>query len=195
MKILLTGFKPFNKASINPTEEIISSLKDTYKDHKIYKLLLDVEYQNDYLKIEDKIREVNPDLVIMMGLAGGRKVVNLEAVALNIRHATISDNKGTMYLNTKIDEKLPLAYETNLDYKNIYEKMKSEKFMISYHAGTYICNDIYYNTLNYIYTNKLNIKCGFVHFPFLEGEKTNLPTMKLDEMKDILFKLIDSINE
>ena len=195
MKILLTGFKPFNKASINPTEKLLELLDDSYNGNEIHKLLLNVEYGCDAQKIREKIDEIKPDLVLMMGLAGGRKVVNLEDIAVNVRHATITDNKGELCLNKKIREGAPIAYETNLDINKIVSDLKDYHFSMSYHAGTYICNDIYYSTLDYIYINKLNIKCGFVHFPFIDGQVKDKPTLPLEEMKEILLKLIDSISK
>ena len=194
MNILITGFKPFNKQIINPTEEILKELPDSYKDNKISKLLLDVVYDEDAKTIKNFLIAHPHDLVILMGEAGGRNNVCLEKFALNIKHATIPDNKGVLCINKEIIEGGNVAYKTNINLSNALKVALNKRLSISYNAGTFICNDIYYETLNYIYTNNLNTKCVFIHFPFLEGQVSNKPFMKLEEMIDLLLKVIDSID-
>ena len=195
MKILLTGFKPFNKDKINPTEQILEKYENNEEENTIFKLLLNVEYKNDSSKIREKIEQVKPDLVIMMGLAGGRNNINLEKVALNFRHATIPDNAGILIENEKIFQDAPTAYETKLDLKCIIKNVNSKRLSISYSAGTFICNDVYFSTLDYINRNNLNINALFIHFPFLPEQSKNKPTMELDEMLETLDKIISYISK
>ena len=96
MKILLTGFKPFNNESINPALELIKTIENNYLDHEIYKLELDVCYNSDSIKLIDNIKKINPDVVLSIGQAGGRKKVMLEYFALNMQSASISDNKNVL---------------------------------------------------------------------------------------------------
>ena len=195
MKILLTGFKPFNKDKVNPSLEVVKSFDDNYNNNQVYKLELDVEYTNDGNKVINKIKEVNPDLVLMIGLAGGRKNVTLEYMGVNVDSATIPDNKGEEIIFNEIVKDGPLSYKTNIDTVSLYNKLKDRRFAISYHAGTYVCNDIYYRTLDYIYRNNLSIKCGFVHLPFLVEQVSNdkYPSMELEEMKGLIESIIDNV--
>ena len=193
MKILITGFKPFNQDEINPTEKILESIDSHYKSNEIYKLLLNVEYKKDANKIQEEIQKIHPDLVIMMGLAGGRNDVCLEKVALNFRHATIKDNAGILISNEKISSNSPIAYETTLNLNKILDSLNINRLSISYSAGTFICNDVYYSTLDYINKNNLNTKALFIHFPYLTEQSKTRPTMELDEMIDILYKVLDLI--
>ena len=199
MKILVSGFNPFNNQKINPSLEVLNTLKNQYKDHEITKLHLDVLYHNDGDNLVNKIKEVNPDIVLLLGEAGGRKRVNLEYMAVNMESATIGDNKGELILHHEIIDNAPLAYKTNIDVEKVKEKINDDRFAISYHAGTFICNEIYYRALDYIYQNNLNIKCGFVHFPFLKEQTIdnlkNYPSLELNEMMDIFYKLIDALEE
>ncbi len=44
----------------------------------------------------------------------------------------------------------------------------------NYTAGTYVCNSLLYQTLNYLEENKLDIPCGFIHVPELSEERVKL---------------------
>ena len=199
MKILVTGFNPFNNQKENPSLEVLNALDEHYNGHEIRKVNLDVMYHLDANKVIENIKEFNPDLVLLFGEAGGRRSISLEYDALNMESATIPDNKGELILHHEIIEGAPLAYKTNLDVLKISDKMKDYKFSISYHAGTYICNEIYFSALDYIYSNKLNTKCGFVHFPFLTSQTVDKYkgyfSMEKDEMVVTIYHLIDVINE
>ena len=58
---------------------------------------------------------------------------------------------------------------------------------ISNSAGTYVCNDLMYQTLEYIDNNNLDIQAGFVHVPsHING--VNLVQKTLEKA---IIKLID----
>ena len=94
MKILISGFKAFNNESINPSLIIASKLKEKYLNIEVVEL--NVEYDNDSIKLLSKINEIKPDIIMLLGQAGGRSKVCLEQFALNMQSATISDNKGSV---------------------------------------------------------------------------------------------------
>ena len=195
MKILITGFKPFNNEKINPSAQLLSELDINFNNYEINTLLLDVLYQKDSERLLAKIKELKPDYVLMLGQAGGRNCISLEYCALNIRNASIPDNHGKLITHEKIKENGPLAYNTNIDIENLLQLDPNIK--ISYNCGTFICNDIYYNTLDLIYSNNLSIKCLFIHIPYIYEQvldkNPNTPFMKLNEIKHIIYKLIDKL--
>lgn len=195
MKILITGFKPFNNEPINPSLEVINIIDKNYNNHEIHTLTLDVAYDLDFLKIKDEIDKINPDLVLLLGQAGGRKNITLEYFALGIKHANIPDNNQKM-VNFELINHQNLAYKTNLDILKILNNMDKSIFNISFHAGTFICNEIYYKTLKYINDNKLNTLCGFIHLPYLPTQVTDKPnvfSMNLDIMLSSIYKIIDLV--
>jgi pyroglutamyl-peptidase len=195
MKILITGFKPFNNETINPSLLLLSQLDKNYKNHEIHTQELDVLYNKDSQRLIEKIKEINPDLILMLGQAGGRPWVSFEFCAINIKNASIPDNNGKVLIHETIKERGPLAYQTNINIDKIL--YLDEKLKVSYNCGTFICNEIYYNSLDYIYNNKLNTKCAFIHIPYIYEQtldkKPNTPYMELIDIKNILYKLIDKI--
>lgn len=191
MKILLTGFKAFNNEIINPTELIINN-----KHFSCDTLLLNVEYDNDAKLLISKLEGNDYDLVLLLGQAGGRKKVMIEYYALNIRNASIPDNLGVNKFHETILEDRDLAYKTNINVKELCQNINDPDFDISYFAGTYICNEIYYQALNYIYKNNLNTLCGFIHVPFIKEQvlnKPNMPYLELSKIEEIIEKIINTI--
>lgn len=195
MRILITGFKPFNNEKVNPSLLILNNLDKAYKNHDIHTLELDVLYNKDSKRLLEKIKEINPDLILLLGQAGGRPWVSFEYCAINIKNASIPDNNGVMLIHDTIKENGPLAYSTNIKVDKLLHL--DDKLKISYNCGTFICNEIYYSALDYIYSNKLNAKCAFIHIPYIYEQtidkKPDTPYMELNEIEKILYKLIDNI--
>lgn len=192
MKILITGFKPFNKEIVNPSLMLLPY----YNKENITTLPLNVEYDQDALKVIDTIKDNEYDYVLLLGQAGGRKKVTVEGVALNVQNATIPDNSNNLVKHHMIIDDAPVAYQTKIDLVSLVNKVNSEFFDISYHAGTFVCNDLYYQVMHYISVNNLKAKCAFIHLPYLDNQvvdKPNMPSMKLEEMKEIIDKVIESL--
>lgn len=192
MKILLTGFKPFGKNSSNPTLKLIEELKKRRKEN-IDTLNLEVVYGLDGEKAVERIRDTQPNLVLSFGLAGGREAVCLETRAVNSRDSHMRDNQGQIFTNEKISDG-PLFYETNLNVEHLQKSINLRNFMISTSAGTYVCNDVYYQELDYIYQNHLNILCGFIHIPYIESNN-GLPFLEFEIVYQLVSTIIDLILE
>lgn len=191
MKILITGFKPFNNENINPSEEILKLYNNN--KYEIDKQKLDVLYDSD-ARLVKKLLNNNYDLVILLGQAGGRSKISLEYFAVNMKNCDIPDNNNVYYHHTPINPNGEICYKTNIDLEKIVNTIKSDYLNISYHAGCFICNDLFYNSLEYIYNNNLKTKCVFTHFPYIKEQVSNKPNMPYMELNDIL-ALLDRIIE
>lgn len=193
MNIIVTGFEAFHKNGENPTEEVIKLLPTNIRGHKIFPLLLPVLYEESFNLLKEKMQEMDADIIILLGLAGGRKGITPERVAININDASIPDNAGVCYQDRTIIEEGKNAYFATLPIKDIVSKLK-EKHIDSYvsnSAGGYVCNDLMYRTLHYIETYNFNIKAGFIHVPFMdEQDSRGMYSMPLPT---ILEGIIDAI--
>ena len=94
MKILTTGFAPFGGETINPSYEAVRLLPETIGEHRITKLELPVTFEGTPALLAEKVRALNPDVLISVGQAGGRPNITLERVAINLMDARIPDNDG-----------------------------------------------------------------------------------------------------
>ncbi|RKJ31627.1 peptidase C15, partial [Butyricicoccus sp. 1XD8-22] len=85
-KILLTGFEPFLDYKVNPTMKIVEELNgNSINGHEIVGWILPVDFEQSAKLLLEKIDEVNPDVVVSLGLAGGRYKITPERIAVNVK--------------------------------------------------------------------------------------------------------------
>ncbi|MGA9226120.1 MAG: pyroglutamyl-peptidase I [Mesobacillus sp.] len=172
MKILISGFEPFGKMSINPTEELLKEAeKFAIEDVEITTILLPVNYDECAEKLIAKMDQIQPDIVISCGLAAGRTAITPERIGINVKDTgsgdPYPDNRGNVPVDEMIDEVGPDGLFSTLPIRQIEKNLKAEHIpaAISNTAGTFICNNTLYAVLNHIRKNNLPIKAGFIHFP------------------------------
>ena len=180
-KVLLTGFEPFGKASLNPSGEIVKQISGD----NIVTAILPVAYAQSAERLLGLIAEHNPEVVICLGQAEGRKEVTPERVAINLDDARLADNEGVLRNDVKILNDGPDAYFSTLPVKEIVEAIKAAEVpaAVSLSAGAFLCNHVFYVAQNKFAGTK--VRSGFVHVPLMDeqaGEFPGLPTMPLEQM-------------
>ena len=193
-KLLISGFDPFGGESINPAWETVKLLPDQIGDHTLEKVMVPTVYGEAGKTLIRKYEEIRPDAVIMVGQAGGADSVRAEVVAVNIRDARIPDNKGNQPWDVPVVKDGPNAYFSSMPLHDIVPKMIGEglNIRLSYSAGTFVCNDIYYTACHYLSGG--SVKACFIHVPYLPeqaGEK--YPSMTQGEMISVITRFIELI--
>ncbi|MFX4485951.1 hypothetical protein ABTA87_20610, partial [Acinetobacter baumannii] len=86
----------------------------------------------------------------------------------NVRDYAIKDNSGHRYDGESIEDG-PLALKTEAPIYDFRKKLQSGGFpaVISNHAGTFVCNDIYYRSLFYQLKHGGPDLIVFLHVPRL----------------------------
>lgn len=186
MKILVTGFDPFGGEKTNPAIEAVKRIDENIEGAEIIKLEIPTVFNKSADVVEEKIKEVNPDVILSVGQAGGRYDITVERVAINEDDARIADNEGNQPIDTKIREDGEAAYFASIPIKAIVEEIKAEGIpaSVSNTAGTFVCNHIMYQDL-YLAEKYGNIKAGFIHVPFLPEQvldKKNTSSMSLEDI-------------
>jgi len=158
MKLLLTGFKAFGGSAYNMTEKILKTIHNP----KVDVLVLDVHYERAFQQLENHLQEHTYDMVIAFGEAPIQKI-QLEYLALNMMHARIPDERTFQPKHTRIVPNGPMTYPSNLPLHEMETFLKSHhiEYQVSYHAGTYVCNDLFYRMMHRAY----KIPSGFIHIP------------------------------
>jgi pyroglutamyl-peptidase len=190
-KVLLTGFEPFGNASFNPSEAVVKEIaKLSLASIDIVTTILPVEFKRSAALLLEKIKDVQPDIVISLGQAEGRDFIGPEQVAINLADARISDNAGIALENTPIDEKAPDGFFTTLPIREIVKAIQELHISakVSYSAGAFICNEIFFAAQRELVGS--NVISGFIHLPLAPlqaAEFPGLPTMPLeDQVKAIV---------
>ncbi|MDY3900971.1 MAG: pyroglutamyl-peptidase I [Atopobiaceae bacterium] len=187
-KILVTGFHPFGGESMNPAWEAVRRLPDTIGDATVTKVEVPVVFGRGPEAVERAVQEVEPDLVLCVGQAGGRAKVTPEFVGINYADARIPDNDGCQPIAERIVDGGPDAYFATLPVKAMVQAMQKAGVPaeVSYTAGTYVCNDVMYSLLHTLATRHPGVRGGFLHVPYATEQATHLPastpSMSVDDM-------------
>lgn len=200
MKILVTGFDPFGKESINPAIESVKRLPETIAGAKIIKLEIPTVCHTSLAVIEQAIQNHDPDVILSIGQAGGRSDISVERIGINCDDCRIPDNAGNQFIDTPIFPNGPDAYFVNLPIKAMVKAIQSIGIpaSVSNSAGTFVCNHVTYGVRHLIETKYQGKRSGFVHIPYLVAQtvdKTNMPSMELDTIVKGLIAAITAIVE
>ncbi len=172
MKILLTYFEPFDGRNENVSRLVVKNIEQTYDNIDV--LSIPVSWEKAFVALKPVINKYN--YIILCGEAKHRNNTMMEYIAINLMNANIPDNDGIVKINEKISN--VEAYATKFDVFAISKKTNIE---VSLSAGSYLCNYLYYKSLEYIEMNKLNSKCMFVHFPIPYDVKYENQLLKIIE--------------
>ena len=186
MKILITGFDPFGGEKTNPAIESVKRIDENIEGAEIYKLEIPTVFHKAADKIEEKIKEIKPDVILSVGQAGGRYDLTVERVAINQDDARNPDNEENQPIDVTIREDGKNAYFATIPIKAMVEEIKKENIpaSVSNTAGTFVCNHVMYQDL-YLAEKYGNIKAGFIHVPFLPEQvldKKDTASMSLDDI-------------
>ncbi len=180
-KVLLTGFEPFGKATLNPSGEIVKQISGD----NIVTAILPVAYAQSAERLLALIAEHKPDVVICLGQAEGRTHISPERIAINLDDARLADNEGVIRNDVPIVAGGPVAYESTLPIKEIVKAINDAGVpaAVSLSAGAFLCNHVFYVAQDHF--KGTEVRSGFVHVPLMDeqaGEFPGLPTMPLDQM-------------
>ncbi len=203
-KILVTGFEPFGGLTVNPTEQIVSSLgKQSVPGVELHTAVLPVTYDECLAAVLAHIDRVRPDAVITCGLAAGRTAVTPERIAINVKDTatdeSIADNAGRRPVDERISDG-PDGLFSTLPIREIQAVLVASGVpaAISNTAGTYICNNTMYGVLDHLRRQGSRALAGFIHFPAsseMAAVDPRMPSLPLDLMERALLIAVETVAE
>jgi pyroglutamyl-peptidase len=189
MKALVTGFEPFGPDAVNPSREAVLRLSSRLGDLTVEIRIVPTVFGRAIAALEDAIVTMQPDIVLGVGLAGGRAELSLERVAINVDDARIPDNDGQQPIDQPIVAGGPAAYFTGLPVKRAAAALREAGLpaIVSNTAGTFVCNHIFYGLMHLVASRRLPVRGGFLHVPYLPEQAAGLagiqvPSMALDDI-------------
>ncbi|MEM2637295.1 MAG: hypothetical protein QXL15_02980, partial [Candidatus Korarchaeota archaeon] len=112
--------------------------------------------------VKDVVFQVSQEkwkLIIGMGVSKSKKV-RLERIALNFIHSSLPDVDNILHTHQRIVPHGPIAVESKLPVVEIVSSLENEHpIEVSYFAGTYLCNALFYMLTQNIY----DALTGFIH--------------------------------
>lgn len=205
MKILVTGFEPFNGGTVNPSEQIVYQLTAP-EGVSLIKEILPVEFGRSGARLRELFRAHRPDTVLSIGQAGGRPEISVERVAVNLDSVKSSDgsrllpdNAGAVPVDEAIEADGAAAYFSTLPIWRLVEAIQAKGIPagVSNSAGTYVCNHVMYESLYLALNSDVQRKAGFIHVPFLpeqiahREDRDRLASMPLADMVTALQAVLD----
>ncbi|MEK6303983.1 MAG: pyroglutamyl-peptidase I [Acidobacteriota bacterium] len=188
-RLLLTAFEPFGGETLNSSLHVARHIKRmSLPGASVRVEELPVDRHRAIESVLEALRENSPDVVIMLGEAGGRFRINPERVAINIDDFRIPDNAGNKPSDEPIVEDGPAAYFSTLPIRAITERLIEARIpaAVSNSAGTYLCNRLFYRVMHEIAAEGLATKAGFIHLPYLHEQtipkQVDQPGLSLESM-------------
>ena len=175
MRILLTGFVPFPGVEINPSQLVVERVAANVKAGnfpvkgalELTAEVLPTAFKPAGLRMRELIREIDPDLVILLGVAARRDAICLERFALNVNDSPKPDNDGVLASGEPIVVNGPEAYRSTLPLGLLHKSLEAQNIPVKFsnHAGAYVCNHVFYVARHEIELLGSKAKCGFIHIP------------------------------
>jgi len=141
-RIIITGFGPFGDVVDNPSSRLAEQVAKRVKNVTVYSKIQVSMSAVEKLLREDMDRE-GALLIIHLGVNIGSRVVEFQLEAKNIKLFNIPDADGVSSEGEPIDPLGPNTLSTSLS-AFIPSPINSST---SHDAGTYICNYLYYRSL------------------------------------------------
>lgn len=177
---LLTGFDAFGEHKVNPTEVIVRAFPDSIDNAdqiQIRKVILPTAGRNGWSTLKTELQSTLREapgkvLILMTGLAAKSTAMSLERFAMNFKDYRIADNSGDQPIDEPVIPDADDLLRTNADLAALQKQMsaRGHSVEISNHAGTFVCNDLYYRALHFAAEEKRIATTLFVHLPDRQSE-------------------------
>jgi pyroglutamyl-peptidase len=179
MKALVTAFDAFARGRVNPSLLAVRRLKHQIGRLAIYPVELPTSYARSPIVLRAAIQEIEPNIVLGVGQAGGRAELCLERVAINVQDARIKD--------WPVVREGPAAYFSTLPIKACLAEMRRAGLpaALSNSAGTFICNHVFYVAMDTAERSDRWFRGGFLHVPYLPEQAARVagaPSMSLHDI-------------
>ncbi|HWB49240.1 MAG TPA: pyroglutamyl-peptidase I [Stellaceae bacterium] len=177
MKALVTGFEPFAGDGVNPSLEALHRLPGRSGAVDIATAALPVAFGAALPTLRAAIARSRPDIVLSVGLAGGRAALSLERVAINVNDARIPDNDGSQPIDRPVVAGGPAAYFATLPIKAAAAALRQAGIpaAVSNSAGTFLCNHVFYGLMHEAARSGHAFRAGFLHVPYLPSQAAGEP--------------------
>lgn len=190
-KLLITGFNPFGGQMINPSWAAVERLPEQIGDYRLCKLLIPTLFSAAAQLVLETARELQPDVILCIGQAGGRKAVTPERIGVNIRSASIADNAGFQPVEQPVIPGAADGLFATVPVHAMASAIRDAGYpgAVSNTAGTFVCNDVLYTLLHHYAGTATRV--GFIHVPYMPGQGE--PFLKLEDTVQALTAAISAL--
>lgn len=169
--LLITAFESFDGNPVNSSEMVLAEItKSTaVSNDQLVTCVLPVVGVTAVRQLMGILDEAEPSAIVCLGQQTGLSEVSVEKVAINHCAYRIPDNAGFQPVDEPVDRDGPAAYFSTLPVAEIHQNLLKADLAacISYSAGTFVCNYLFYQLMHHLARESRDIPAGFVHLPAL----------------------------
>ncbi|MDD4478359.1 MAG: pyroglutamyl-peptidase I [Mesotoga sp.] len=194
--VILSHFDPFGGDGINASKIVAQKVAGMRSDLRVVEL--PTVFDDAFIPLMTEIERTAPEAINMLGQAAGRTAVTPEKVAINWKESTKADNNGYIARGERISISGADAYFSTLPLVEIIDSLQRDglPLSLSFTAGTFVCNYLFYRTMEYLVSTGKDFPVGFVHIPCIPQQtvgKNGLASMDAALSAAILSRMIDVI--
>lgn len=145
--LLVTGFEPFGGDASNVSADAARLLDgQLIAGHALHGAVLPCVFAQAPARLRALVDELQPALVLCLGLAASRRGFQPERVAINLIDARIADNAGAQPIDQPVDASAAPAYFSSLPVKAMAAALRAQghEAEVSHSAGTFVCNQVFH---------------------------------------------------
>ncbi|MBE7210268.1 MAG: pyroglutamyl-peptidase I [Gluconacetobacter diazotrophicus] len=191
-RVLLTGFEPFGGLAANPSAVVCAAVAAAPPPGlSVRGAILPTAFDRAAAVLHALLDAGSSDggafdAVLLLGLAGGRRGLTVERVAINLRDARIPDNDGHQPIDQPCIAGAPTAHLSTLPVKRMAAAIRAAglEAAVSHSAGTFVCNHVLFTVLHRAAALPTPIPRplgAFLHLPFLPDQAGDEPSLPLDD--------------
>lgn len=170
--ILLTGFGPFRRVIINPTEQIILHFREQPPENvRLTTHIFPVSFNRvpqelERLLVDEDGDPIAYDAILLLGVATGSSHWRVETQGENA-DAAFADADNFTPQTLQIIEDAPQHLASTFPSEMIKERIVALGLPVtlSTSAGNYLCNHVLYRALHFIHERTPKVPVGFLHIP------------------------------
>jgi pyroglutamyl-peptidase len=175
--VLLTGFEPYGGRSSNPAYEVMRALDSKeLAGASIVGRALPVSCASLPDSIGSLLDDIDPIVILSLGLWPGEPVIRLERLATNVADFEIADNLGEIVTDQPLIPGGPISLPATLPLRQIEQALLTQGIpaRLSGTAGSFLCNACVYHFLHAATFRQMPPLVGFLHLPYLPSQVADL---------------------
>jgi pyroglutamyl-peptidase len=172
VKILITAFGPFAGRPENASSLALRALKR--RNPSIHMRILPVDSVIAPARLRQAVRQLQPDVLLMLGEAAGDQAIRLERLAWNELDFRIPDIAGRQPRAKRIEKDGPVSFESTLPLQDMERALKAgdHGVVISEDPGRFLCNQVFYEAMGILRGLPKSCPAGFIHLPLADDYPT-----------------------
>jgi pyroglutamyl-peptidase len=125
-------------------------------------------------RLRQALRQLQPDVLLMLGEAAGAQAIRLERLAWNELDFRIPDIAGRQPRAKRIEADGPASFESTLPLMAMKRVLKTggHGVVISDDPGRYLCNQVFFVAMGMLCSLPKACQAGFIHLPLADDYPT-----------------------